>query len=69
MTDEEWCEANPWRFHVGKRGKVLRRGENALILRVKQPVPKWTKYTTMIAFSRSLCGGDFIKSIAAGEIT
>ena len=60
---KEKCEQHPVQFHVGKRGKVIREGSNSVIIRVKQPIPADSNYTSLVIFDRQACGIDFLRKI------
>ena len=71
VPDKDYCKnlKPDNQIHVGKRGKVIREGNNSMILRVKNPCSEEANYTAMVIFSRENCGMDFLNHLRDGRIT
>ena len=68
VYDASYCKNVHNQIHVGKRGKIIREGNNSMILRVKNPCSEEANYTAMVIFSRENCGMDFLNHLRDGRI-
>ena len=69
VYDANYCKKRHVQIHIGKRGKIIREGNNSMILRVKNPCSEEANYTAMVIFSRENCGMDFLNHLRDGRIT
>ena len=68
LTDEKLCANNTVPVVSGKRGKILREGDNSFILRVNHPMSEESDASLVVVFSRFFCGADFLSQLNNGDI-
>ena len=66
-SDKQECIDYPEDFIAGRRGRIIREGENSLLARVLHPYDENLDASVVVVFYQKYCGADFINKLAGGK--